>query len=103
MTQESTSIFYIVNLFDRPDERHITEKRQDGLFYYIHPSLRDEKRYWKMNPLNPTPVGDFGISITIENGMIRGSLTSPSVAKYGDGRPRKWQGADDFTFDYIKK
>jgi hypothetical protein len=103
MKQESTSRFYIVNSCDRPDEKHIAEKRRNGLFYYIHPALRHERRYWKMNPLNPTPVFDFGISIEIENGMIRGSLVSPSVAKYGDDRTRKWQGSDSFTFDYQQR
>lgn len=94
--------FYIVNRYDCPDERHIAEQLSNGLFYYINPSLRDEKRYWKMNHPGPTPVEDFGISITIANGMIRGSLVSPSIAKYGDGQPRNWQGADKFEFDYQK-
>lgn len=100
MKQELTSRFYIVNRFDCPNEQHMSEKRADGLFYYIHPSLRHDKAYWGMNPSNPTPVEDFGISLTIENGVIRGVLKYPSIATYLDDRPRKWQGADAFGIDY---
>ena len=90
--------FFIVNVYDRPDEKGIAERRANGYLYYVHPSLRDEKKYWAMNPDNPTPLEDFGIRWTIESGQFRGNLVDQSRATYGDGRTRKWQGDDEFSF-----
>lgn len=92
--------FFIVNRYDRPSEEHIAERRENGYLYYIHPSLRNEKRYWAMNPDDPTPLKDFGVRILIEGGNVHGKLIDPSRATYLDGRARKWQGSDEFSFDY---
>ncbi len=92
--------FFIVNRYDKPSEEHIAERRPNGYLYYIHPKLRDDSRYWAMNPDEPTPLEDFGIRILIEGGELRGKLVDPSRATYLDGRARKWQGSDEFSFDY---
>jgi hypothetical protein len=92
--------FFIVNRYDRPSEDHIAERRKDGYLYYIHPKLRNEKRYLAMNPDDPTPLEDFGIRILIEDGELHGKLVDPSRATYIDGRARKWQGGTEFSFDY---
>jgi hypothetical protein len=92
--------FFIVNRYDRPSEDHIAERRKDGYLYYVHPKLRNEKRYWAMNPDDPTPLEDFGIRILIEGGDLHGKLVDPSRATYLDGRARKWQGGAEFSFDY---
>ena len=96
----SCSGFFIVNRYDRPSEDHIAERRANGYLYYVHPSLRNEKRYWAMNPDDPTPLEDFGIRILIEGSELRGELVDPSRATYIDGRARRWQGSDEFSFDY---
>lgn len=92
--------FFIVNRYDRPSEEHIAERRANGYLYYVHPTLRDDKRYWAMNPDDPTPLEDFGIRILIEGGELHGKLVDPSRATYLDGRQRRWQGAKEFSFDY---
>ena len=89
---------FIVNDFDRPDERHIAEQRPDGKFYYVHPDLRDIKDYWGMTPDRPTPLEDFGIRTISRLGVLTGALTDRSIATYRDGRPRKWQGSSPFSF-----
>jgi hypothetical protein len=95
--------FFIVNRYDRPSEYHIAERRKDGHLYYVHPKLRKEKRYWAMNPDDPTPLEDFGIRIMIKGGKLHGKLVDPSRATYLDGRVRKWQGDDEFFFDCQNK
>jgi hypothetical protein len=92
--------FFIVNCCDRPAENNIAELRKDGYLYYVHPTLRNEKVYWAMNPDNPTPLEDFGIRVIIEGGELRGKLVDPSRATYLDGRVRRWQGASSFSFYY---
>ena len=92
--------FFIVNRYDRPSEEHIAERRENGYLYYVHPSLRNEIRYWAMNPDDPTPIEDFGVRILIEGGKLHGKLIDPSRATYLDGRQRKWQGSEEFSFDY---
>jgi hypothetical protein len=87
--------FYIVNEFDRPSEKLIAEKREDGKFYYIHPDL---KSWPGMSPTDPTPLSAFGVVFTITNGEICGDACRETSATYKDGRPRKWQGSPDFSF-----
>jgi hypothetical protein len=90
--------FFIVNDFDRPDEERIAGKGPDGKFYYIHPSLRDVKLYHGMTPTNPTPLEDFGIRWMVDAGKFVGMLIDECRAAYRDGRPRKWQGVERFSF-----
>jgi len=35
---------------------------------------------------------------TIENGTFKAKLENPSIAKYRDGKPRRWQGWEEFSF-----
>jgi hypothetical protein len=100
LDETTCSGFFIVNRYDRPSEDHVAERRKDGYMYYVHPKLRNEKRYWAMNPDDPTPLEDFGIRILIEGGKLHGKLVDPSRATYLDGRVRKWQGDVEFFFDY---
>lgn len=89
---------YIANTFDRPDERHIAEKRLDGRFYYIHPTLCDEPVYWGMTPNNPTPLEEFGIDVAVDDGILEGRLVRESEATYDTGEERRWQGGSPFSF-----
>lgn len=94
---------FIVNDFDRPDEERIAMKGKDGKLYYIHPSLRDVKAYHGMTPSNPTPRQDFGILWMVDAGEFVGMLMDESVATYRDGRPRRWQGVERFSFPYPER
>jgi len=91
-----TNTYYILNCYECPNEQCITKKRRNGKFYYIHRKLKNIKEYWGMEYKNPTPVEDFGIVLTRENGFLCGKLENPSKAVYEDGRPRKWQGSTEF-------
>jgi hypothetical protein len=91
----SISLF-IVNDFDRPDHKHLTIRKEDGLLYYVHPEM--EK--WKgMSVDRATPLEDFGVTCHVELGILHGILTDESSrATYRDGRPRRWQGPERFSF-----
>ena len=98
--------FYIVNRIDRPCETLIAEKGADGKLYYIHPCLRESKCYHGMSADGATPLEHFNITVSLSTVMVdtpyfqgelhRGTL----IAKYPDGRPRKWQGSNHFSFYY---
>ncbi len=94
--------FFIVNIHDRPSEAHIAEKREDGKFYYVHPALRHDKRFWGMTPSNPTPIEDFGMLVDVKAGIFVGVRddTAPVTATYLDGRERRWQGSRTFSFPF---
>lgn len=91
-------LLFIVNVYDRPSELFIAERRKDGKYYYVHPDLRREKRYWGMEPENPTPLERFGIEVEIKDGNLHGKKVAKSEAEYTDGRRRLWQGSPEFSF-----
>jgi len=93
---------FIVNVYDRPSEGFIAERRADGKFYYVHPDLRREKRYWGMEPENPTPLKRFGIEVEIKEGKLNGKKVAKSGAEYTDGRRRLWQGSPVFSFSFAR-
>lgn len=91
---------FVVNTFDRPDQRHITIRKADGLLYYLHPELEQ----WKgMSVTTATPLEDFGVACHVELGILHGIAGGESTATYTDGRPRKWQGAERFSFVMNKR
>ncbi len=99
-TEATAARFFIVNQFDRPCARCIAEKRSNGLFYYIHPELRDIKAHHGMNPTAPTSLHALGLRVEIKGHRFIAHL-DPSLtatATYEDGRPRKWQGDSQFSF-----
>lgn len=90
--------FYIVNTFDRPYERLIAEARK-GMLFYVHPEMQAE---WKDVPMSmdeATPLEDFGIEVTINEGVFHGDWNKRSTATYPNGRRRFWQGHPQFSFD----
>lgn len=105
-----SSGFYIVNQFDRPDERHVAQEIE-GKLYYIHPELAGESQYWGMSMEEATPLEAFGLScFHAATGMgtckqiewLRCSLERPRSATYPDGKLRHWQGASEFRIDLPK-
>jgi hypothetical protein len=91
---------FIVNDFDRPDHKHLTIRKEDGLLYYIHPEL--EK--WKgMSVTTATPLEAFGITCHYEHDVLHGVLDGGPTATYRDGRPRRWQGQPRFSFTMNKR
>lgn len=101
MNQEISGQVGIVNEFDRPYERLIAEVRGESC-YYIHPSMQDR---WKDVPMRLddfTPLDHFGVLVKIGDGKFSGEhLPEMSSAHYQDGKPRRWQGSSQFSFDYI--
>ena len=97
--------FWIVNDTDRPCERHLAERGTDGKFYYVHPTLRDEKAYHGMTPADPTPVEAFGLRVDVKEGKLMGMMDASveRCATYQDGRPRRWQGSREFSFTLGKR
>lgn len=94
------SQLFIVNQYDRPDERNLAELR-NGKYWYVHPELSGMKYFFGMTHENATPVEAFGIEITRDKdrGVIIGKLTGETRANYRrDGSPRRWQGAYNFEF-----
>lgn len=95
--------FYILNDFDRPEDEMLVYRKTNGCFRYAHPKHRRNKLYQNMTSRNATPVSDFGICIEIKGDTVTGMLTGKSVATYRDGRQRKWQGHESFSFKFSKK
>lgn len=91
--------FYIVNSFDRPYERLVTQLR-DGKLYYIHAELRDVKHYKGMDAGGATRVANFGIVLRQTTEGLHGSLEFPTTAKYRNGDPRQWQGQKQWFIDF---
>ena len=87
-----------MNSSDRPSEEHIAERRKDGKHYYIHPTLRDKKQFHGMTPSHPTPLESFGLLVDVKGGVFVGVRHGESIATYADGRPRRWQGSQRFSF-----
>lgn len=96
--------FWIIDETDRPIERHVVEcLSEEGLCRYIFPSLRG----WYAMRLSEksTKLEDFGFLIVDhKNGGLSFVKMRPSVAKYSNGKPRRWQGKRNFLgirwFDY---
>lgn len=89
--------FFIVNDWDRPEERLIVECRGER-YYYIHPDYEKSFKHG-MTSNEATAVEDFGVSIEIDtNGVIHGEVVKKSVARYPDGISRRWQGSSEFSF-----
>lgn len=97
-----TNKLYIVNDFDRPDERHIAAMREDGKLYYIHPYLRDVECYKGMSAKEATPVINFGIDLSIADNLLHGVESQKSIAQYSDGRTRRWQGDKEFWVELAR-
>ena len=95
------SRFFVANSFDKPDAKFITELAPDGFLYYIHPELREK---WKNQGLTlhseATPLEDFGMEVTIKDGVFYCHFENESKAKYPDGKPRFWQGETPIAFRY---
>lgn len=89
--------YFIVNEFDRPWSECLAAYGTDGLLYYVHPRTRSGNPAG-MHDADATNAREFGITLTLENGVLRGRKTGDSVARYPDGSPRRWQGEDAFAF-----
>jgi len=90
--------FYIVNEFDKPCPRHVTQLIGDSRLDYIHTDLRGwEKKNGVMVLSNEsTNLKDFGFTVRINQNMAIFTQTSESIATYCDGTPRRWQDTTNF-------
>jgi hypothetical protein len=89
----------IVNSMDRPCPRLVAEERADGLLYYIHPDIRDNKSYHGMSAAEATPLEHFGFEVEVHPGFILCVQVRKSTATYPSGASREWQGNSYFTID----
>ena len=89
-----TNKYFIVNEIDRPYEELIAAAVDGGL-KYIHPRLN---KWNVMSANNATPLEEFGITLTEENGVYSGVMTGVSRGKYSDGKLCEWQGRSACIF-----
>lgn len=84
----------IINDMDRPYSRLVVVVSEGvGRYNKLDKKL---KGYKFTNFDNATPLEDFGITIVEENGVYKCTQDKESVAKYADGKQRKWQGEKEF-------
>jgi hypothetical protein len=83
--------FYIVNDFDKPDERHVAQVVEVGKAQYLHEDLRGFGSL-QVDPKWSSTMEAFGFDVDILNGIAHFSLVRDSIATYNDGKPRQWQG-----------
>lgn len=89
--------FYIVNDFDKPDERHVAQMTdKDGVAEYLHEDLRDFGPV-KVDSAWRATLEAFGFEVEILNGIAHFSQVRDSDATYYDDKPRQWQGSKTFT------
>lgn len=87
--------YIIVNECDRPWTRNINKITQidvdSGIFHsqYICQDTMVEKYVGRLTAA--TLVNDFGVKIIFEDDSIGTQIIALSMAKYSDGRTRKWQ------------
>lgn len=86
--------FFIVNEFDKPSEQNIAQI-SNGLLFYVEPRL-NKLRMDGMLTTESTPLEDFGLELSLENGWLQGIAIRQSEATYRDGKPRRWQGSSNF-------
>lgn len=94
--------YAILNTVDRPDRRMVVEIIE-GKAYYMSRAEEPRMKSYDGMTLRPdtTSLEDFGFTIVDLGRKIRCVKTGPGVAKYRDGEPRKWQGADDFELPKV--
>lgn len=97
------SKYFIINTVDRPYERLITEKKEDGKFYYVSEELADRYAEGFIGSDSTTDLETFGFMIEEDEGEIRFRQVKNSEAMYSDGEPRSWQGAREFTIKKVVK
>lgn len=98
--------FVIINDSDAPSRRNVAQW-VDGVGYCY--MARDEypnlKEFDGMQPLNPTPIEDFGFAILPRMDEVAFVRAGESVATYEDGKPRAWQdirSQNAFTLPAVK-
>ena len=91
---------FILNEIDRPCEKLIVQRIGPNHFKYIHPDFSN----WNVmqKDFNTTPLITFGVAHQVEDDLIHFKVVANSAAKYRNGNPRQWQGADEFTLPYTK-
>lgn len=93
--------FFIVNDFDRPEERNLAAYR-DGRYYYVHPFHEGRFREGMISS-TATKISDFGVLIKVVGEEVKGEVVKESIATYpSDGSQRRWQGGHEFLFKRLE-
>ncbi len=93
---------YIINESDCPDMlRIVVCISATGKCRYL--SIRSNRRWPHIMQLSErsTPLARFGMRITIDGAAFKLAKVGKSRAKYADGEPRRWQGADSDTLPFF--
>ena len=92
--------FVIINTTDAPEPNNVAEWIEGiGYCYMVRKGKghRHKKGFDGMQPnRETTPVDAFGIAVCVRENDAVFSTVVLSAAIYLDGKPRRWQGLDDF-------
>ena len=95
--------YAIVNDVDQPYRRLVTEIIDGKHFYMTREEEPQLKQYDGMTPERPAFLEDFGFVIKEVEGTnrIRFTKVNPSIVTYKDGKPRQWQGTNEFELPRV--
>lgn len=97
----TTPILGILNDTDSPSEAMVVVvwgKPETLRWAYVGGRHGFAGEYPYRHPDNFTPLAHFGVwAMLTPDGKLSLHRNNISIAKYEDGKPRRWQGADDTT------
>lgn len=88
----------IINQFDRPCMHLVARVMPNGKIIYGCKKLRRKYPALKRG-IGAASLKDFGFIYNVFKKKY--VLCKESTAKYSDGKPRKWQGKTEFTYEDI--
>jgi hypothetical protein len=101
----TTPILGIVNGFDRPHQMMVAiviGNPESLKWCYVAPGKNRGKGLRLVGEQVFTPLSEFGVRYGMtSDGRLRLRRFSISRAKWPDGSPRQWQGADDVVIDVM--
>lgn len=90
--------YFILNDFDRPYPRLVTQKIKD---YYFYMDIELLEQYEGLKPRRPVSLEDFGFEIEELEHQVNFKKVKPSIVTYEDGQPREWDGWETFSLPKI--
>ena len=97
--------FVIINTTDAPEPNNVAEWIEGvGYCYMVRGGKRHshKKNFDGMQPgRETTPLDAFGIAACVRENDAVFSTVVLSTATYTDGKPRRWQGRDDFCLSLV--
>lgn len=94
----NTNKLLILNIIERPCMHLVCREMPSGKVIYVNKILRRAYPNIKKSSGHAT-LEDFGFTYDVFEQKYK--LTKQSRVKYSDGKPRKWQGKTEFTYEEI--